>query len=107
MTSDTSAAAMEVAQSVFEAKRGGRFNRAVQEFVGVLRTVPDCAPVEISAGMIQVLQHLAERVIQQIEHRLATGEDRRSLQRDLAEAVYDIRRALEEIDLWQRHYAAR
>jgi hypothetical protein len=107
MTSDTPAAAMEIAQTVFEAKRGRKFDRAVREFVHVLRTVPDCPPVEISGGTIQVLRHLAERVIEQIEQHSTSGQDRKAVQQDLAQAAYDIRHALEEIDRWQRHYAGR
>ena len=107
MTPHTSATAMDIAQTVFEQKRGRQFNRAVREFVRVLHTVPDCARDELSGGAIQVLRHLAERVIEQIEHRLASNEDRPSLQQELAAAVHDIRGALEEIDHWQRHYAGR
>ena len=107
MIARTAATAMDTAQTVFDAKQGRQFNRAVREFVRVLRTVPDCARAEISDGAIQVLRHLAERVIEQIEHRLASGEDRPSLQQDLAAAVYDIRSTLEQVDHWQRHFAGR
>jgi hypothetical protein len=102
MSPHTPATAMDIAQTVFETKLGRQFHRAVREFVHILRTVPDCAPDEVSGGAIQVLRHLAERVIEQIEHRLASGEDRPPLQRELATAVHDIRSALGEIDHWQR-----
>ena len=104
MTSHTSATAMDIAQTVFDAKLGRQFHRAVREFVQELRTVPDCGPAEISGGAIQVLRHLAERVIEQIERRLESGEDRRSLQQELATAVYDVRSALEEIHHSQRQW---
>jgi hypothetical protein len=106
VTSDTPTTALDIAQTVFEAKPGRTFDRAVQEFVHVLRTVPDGAPVEISGGTIQVFQHLAERVIEQIEQRL-TGGHRRSVRENLAQAVSDIRHAVEEIGRWQRRCAAR
>jgi len=102
--SDIPATAMGIAETVFEVKRGRPFETAVTEFVRVLRTVPDGPPGETSTGTIQVLQHLAERVIRRIEERLARGEDRQPLQQRLAESVYDIRRALEELDRWQQHY---
>ena len=98
---------MDIAQTVFKTQIGRQFHHAVREFVHVLRTVPDCGPAEISGGGIQVLRHLAERVIEQIERRLESGEDRPSLQQELATAVYDIRSALEEVDRWQRHYTVR
>jgi hypothetical protein len=95
---------MDIAQSVFETKLGRQFHRAAREFVHVLRTVPACAPDELSGGSMQVLRHLAERVIEQIEHRLASGEDGPPLRQDLAAAARDIRCALKEIDRWRRDH---
>jgi hypothetical protein len=105
MTTHPATVAMNVAQTVFEAKRGRQFSRSVREFVDVLRTVPDFPAAAISAGSIQVLQYLGERVIEQIEQRLAEGADREGLQQELAAAVYDIRSALEEVDRWHRRFA--
>jgi hypothetical protein len=98
---------MDTAQTVFETKLGRQFHRAVREFVHVLRTVPDCVPEEVSDAAVEVLRQFAERLIEQIEHRLASGEDRPPLQQDLATGAHDIRSALEEIDHWrrQRHNA--
>jgi hypothetical protein len=106
-TTDLSAIALDAAQAVFEAKRGRTFDHAAQEFVRVLRTVPDYPPIEISADTIQALGDLSERVIEQIERHLSDDNDRESIQQDLARAVYDIRQALEEIDRWQRNYSGR
>ena len=105
MTTHPATVAMNVAQTVFAAKRSSQLNRAVREFVDVLRTIPDCAAGAVSAGSIQLLQHLGERVIEQVEQRLAEGADRERMQQELAAAVYDIRSALEEVDRWQRHFA--
>jgi hypothetical protein len=109
MTPHTPATTMDIAQTVFETKLGSQFHRAVREFVHGLRTVPDCAPAAISDGAIQALRQFSERLIEQIERRLASGEDRSPLRQDLATAVHDIRSALEEIDHWrrQRHDAGR
>ena len=65
MTPHPSATAMDIAQTVFETRLGRQFHRAAREFVEVLRTVPGGAPDEMSGGAIQVLRHLAERVIEQ------------------------------------------
>jgi len=93
---------MNVEQTTFETKLGRQFHGAVREFVHGLRTVPDCPPAEISDDAIQVLRELAGRVIEQIAHRRASGEDRPPLQRDLATAEHDIRSALDAIDQWRR-----
>ena len=53
---------------------------------------------------LQLLQPVAEQVIQQIEDHLATVSDRHAIQRSLAEAIYELRRTLEELDYWRRHY---
>jgi hypothetical protein len=107
MTSGRSTTALEAAQRVFDAKRGRAFDRAVHEFVHVIRTVLDGAPGEISGGAIQVLGHLAGRVIDRIEQQLAAGHDRTAVQQDLAQAMKDIRLALEEIDRRHRNRAGR
>lgn len=106
MTTHPLTVAMNTAEAVFEVKRGGPFRRAVGNFAHVLRTVPDYPVAEISRGSIQVLQYLSERVIEQVERRLAEGGDRLATQQNLAAAIYDIRSALEVIDRWQRHSAA-
>jgi hypothetical protein len=53
------------------------------------------------------MRHLAERVIHEIERRLAGDENRPSHQLTLAQSVYDIRQALEEMDRWQCHFTRR
>jgi hypothetical protein len=98
MMSDLPAIAVECAQLAFETRRGEPLARAVREFVPVLRSSP---------AALQVLRHLAERVIVQIEQQVAVGRDRATTQRDLVEFVDAIRGALEAIDHWQQHYAAR
>ena len=107
MTPDTSGAAMEAAQTVFDTTRGRKFDQAVRAFERILGAVPDSAPDEISAGALQVLRHLAERVIARIEERVESEVDGQPLQLELAEHVYEIRRVLEKIDYWQRHYTVR
>jgi len=77
------------------------------EFAHLLTTVPDYPPREFSTDSIGVLAQMAEDVITRIERRVSTGDDSGAVQLDLVEAVYDIRRALEEIDRWRRHYARR
>ncbi|MGH9420287.1 MAG: hypothetical protein ACRD3J_09955, partial [Thermoanaerobaculia bacterium] len=47
---------------------------------------------------------LAEDVIAQIERRVGLGGDSDAVQLDFVEAVYEIRRALEDIDRWRHHY---
>lgn len=92
------------AGEVAGAKFGGTFDHAVEHFITLLGTVPDCGPRQLAAADIDRLRDLAEGVIQLIELRLELHDDRRSIQRNLASGVYRIRRVLEQIDLWRRHY---
>jgi len=105
MARDISGTAMEAAQAVFDATRSRPFEHAVHVFIGVLRSVPDCAPTEVSAGTLQVVEHLAERVVEAIEARIESDADSKARQLDLSESVYSIRGALEKLDYWQRHYS--
>jgi hypothetical protein len=104
MTVDIVGRALEVHRKIQQATGGRTMDGAVREFVHTLTLIPDCAPSEISSDQIEVLRGLAESVIEQIEARLAQGS-RPQVEQDLAAGVYAIRRALEEIDRWQRHYA--
>ncbi len=105
MTSKRFATVVERGESVFDTASSRHLQRAITDFIGGLRTIPDGLPDEASAGQLAALQALAERVIERIEDHLATVSDRHDVQVSLAESVYAIRRSLEEVDHWHRHYA--
>jgi hypothetical protein len=98
--------ARTLVDDVAAAHRGRRFEDAVAAFTGLLETVPDYGPTELAASDITELTQLAEVVIRLIEARLDARHDGAGVQRDLAEAVYCIRRQLEQMDVWRRHYLA-
>jgi hypothetical protein len=77
---------------------------AVKEFVEVLASVPDYRPPELSVDGADVLKTLGEEVIARIELQLSAKDEPESGQRLLAEAVYDIRRELEELGRWRQHF---
>ena len=94
----------DLADRIQEAHRTGPLERLADEFAEVLQTFPDYPAMAFPSGFMDVVNAEAERVIGKIESwinkELADGEDAQRL----AEAVYRIRRALEEIDHWRRHY---
>jgi hypothetical protein len=106
-TINVSSTAAAIVDTISGAKSSRPFENGVKEFVRVLRTMSDGTPGDTSAATIQVMQSLAETVIQLIEARLAENVDPARVQRRLAQGVYDIRRTLEEADHWRRHYAGR
>jgi hypothetical protein len=95
----------ELAETIRHASRRSSFEGAVRDFRRLMRTVPDYAVGEISTSAIAALTETAERVIDCIETRLDTCDDPPATQLELARSVYSIRRALERIDRWRRHYA--
>jgi hypothetical protein len=104
MEPDTVAKAAAFAETVRTAAHSGAFKKAVDGFVQVLAAVPDYAPAMFSDQAVGALLELSEQVIEQIEQRINTQQDGASVQQDIVEAVYDIRRELENIDTWRRHY---
>jgi len=77
---------------------------AAAAFIDLLGTVPDEAADALSAGDAVTLQQLAEQVIDSIEARIA-GTSRAKDAQTLASDVYEIRRQLEEVNRWRRHYS--
>jgi hypothetical protein len=101
---DIGATALQRGDAVFGATTSRQLQRAVGDFVAALRTIPDGPPGETAEVTLQQLPLVAERVIQRIEDHLATVSDRETIQRRLAAAIYELRRTLEELDHWRRHY---
>ncbi len=104
MSAELLASATEAAFAIDVSSRGGAFNTAVQRFVTILKSVPDHAPSEISKDDAGAIVLMAESVIGRIEARLSAGGDAQDLQVDIAEGVYDIRAALEQIYIWRKHF---
>lgn len=106
MEPDVVTQAVELSGAIRETSRRRAFEKAVREFVQLLATVPDHAAGEISSEQIEVLGTLAESIIDRIEERISVDDDPASVQLELAGAVYEIRRRLENIDQWRRHFLA-
>jgi len=96
-------AARTLADHINASDTGSSFDRAVDDFAGVLETVSHSGLIGFTAADRDALATLAERVIDRIEDRLETHRDRGSIRQDLAGAIYRIRRELEAIDLWVRY----
>ena len=104
MEPDVMAKAVEFAETIRTTRHGHAFEKAVEGFVRLLATVPDFPPAAFSDDAVGSLQSLSEQVIARIEQRVDTQQDSASVQQDIVESVYDIRRALEDIDRWRRHF---
>ena len=96
--------AISAAAEGLSSASGRSFLKLLRDFVGALAHVPDFPAAEFTPIEIEQLSATAEGVIEAIERRIEHGKDRVTTQRELAESVYEIRRELEEIALWRRHY---
>ena len=104
MSSSLVADAVEKAGRVHDAGHHRQFRHAVSEFVRVLGTVPDEGANTVSNDEVRVLRTLGDNVIDSIEARvpdIASAADAQAL----VSSVYEIRRLLEEVHQWRRHYA--
>jgi hypothetical protein len=105
MTTDAIVNAMSVVTQVRDAVGRRPFEHAVGEFTQWLGRVPDAGPCELSARDIGLLQTLGEEVIERIETRVSRAAVCGPREQMLISRLYEIRRLLEEIHQWRRHYA--
>jgi hypothetical protein len=98
-------AATALEQRVAETASGRGFDKAIDDFVRLLGTVPDSDPRVMGGDDLAALRAIAETVIDHIERRIDARTDRRTRQVALAKAVYRIQQELENIDQWHRHRA--
>ncbi len=104
MHNDLLATITEAALAIDTSTRGGAFDKSVQRYVTLIGTVPDYGPTALSADDATAVTMMAEDVIRLIEARLSVGSDGEDIQKDLAESIYAIRAALEQIYIWRKHY---
>ena len=104
MNPDVVAGAIDAAARVRDAGHLRAFKHAVNDFVGLLATVPDESAGSATTGGVRALQSLAEDVIDRIEERVVDIPHASDAQ-ELVSSVYEIRRLLEEVSRWQQHYA--
>ena len=93
-------------QHVAATASGRGFHAAIGDFTQLLATVPDSPPGATGDDDVAAVRAIAASVIEHIERRLEARTDRRPRQVALAQAVYQIQQALENIDRWHRHGSA-
>ena len=103
---DQLAEAIAIVNGLPDTRRGGAFVAGVERFVAFLGTIPDNKFSDVTESVVVTLRREADRLVDCIENRLELSGDRSSVQQKLASSVYDIRRNMEQIELWLRHYRA-
>ena len=77
----------------------------LRSFLGHLQAVADGSPSDATAETVAEVRREADRMIECLEQRLASGHDRATVQREMAAAVYEIRVRVEQVEVWYRHYS--
>ena len=102
--SDLLAQLVERNAAIASATRGKAFEASVQQFTDAVATIPDYHHAGMSQEQFDAINGLAEQVIESIERRLYDGDDRESLRQEMAQSVYAIRKAQENVFQWRRHF---
>jgi hypothetical protein len=101
---DLLAEASAAAHSLFPDASSRAFLKGVRDFVTALSRVPDYPAGTFSPIEIAQLSSMCERVISTIELRIDSGTDTSGVKQQLAEAIDDARRELDEVSRWRRHF---
>jgi hypothetical protein len=91
-------------EAVTNTEPGRSFRKRIRDFVDELARVPDHTATEFSPLEIEQLSSKAEHVIAAIERQIEDAGADGGARQDLNEAIDDVRRQLEEINRWRRHY---
>ena len=94
---------LNVGHAAIYNRHGRPFIRSIRAFVAALKRAQDGGPSDYQHEQLVAIRDLGERVIAAIEDWLEGADDRPQIQRELAEAVYSIRRAIEDINRRERH----
>ncbi len=105
MTSKLDADVAAAAAAVLAERGARRLGRDVRAFIDLIGTVPDHAPGEVSRESLNAIRALAEQVINRIEDQLNQTGGRPRLAQELASAIYEIRKTLERLHYWEKHYS--
>jgi hypothetical protein len=82
----------------------GVFTSKLAQIVTAIGAVQDSAPGEVSSDDIERLRELVDETIEAIEQRLEARLDDQDVQQHLAGTVYELRRRMESVETWFRHF---
>ena len=98
------AKAIAIVNGLPNTRHGGAFVADVERFVAYLGAMPDNQVSDITESVVASVRREADRIVDCIEKRLEHGGDRSSVQQRLVSSIYDVRRHMEQVELWFRHY---
>jgi hypothetical protein len=79
------------------------FTHKLAHVVSAIGAIADLPPQAVTAEEMVRLRELADETVEAIERRIDTTDDIHTQQR-LAGTVYEIRRRMEAVETWFRHF---
>ena len=79
------------------------FTHKLALVVTAIGAIPDNPPAGFSEQTLVRLRELAEETVEAIEQRIDSGGDDIDVQQKLAGTVYEVRKRMEDVEIWFRH----
>ena len=98
------AEAVAIVKRLPDTSRGGAFVADVERFIAYLGAMPDHKASDVTESVVAAVRREADRIVDCIETRLQDGGDRASVKQKLASSIYDVRRNMEQVDMWLRRH---
>ena len=98
------AEAIGIVSGLSNTRRGRAFVSDVERFVAFLGALPDSQVSELSGSLVASVRREADRIVDCIERRIDSGMDKPAVRQKLASSIYAVRRNMEQLELWHRHY---
>jgi hypothetical protein len=86
-----------------EQHRSG-FTHKLAHVVGAIGAIPNSSPQGFTSDAMVRLRELAEETIEAVEQRIDSGGDGEQVQQRLAGTVYEVRKRMEAVEVWFRHF---
>jgi hypothetical protein len=94
---------LDTAVQEFRAEKDrSAFTHKLGHIVGVLGSIPTWPPGTLTPAGLERLRTLADEVVDAIERRIDSAEDREDVQQRLAGTVYEVRKRMEAVEIWFR-----
>jgi hypothetical protein len=82
------------------------FTRRLAHIVTAFGAIPDLPPNAAAATVLARLRELADETIDAIERRIDSGADGLAVQQQLVGTIYEMRKRMEAVEVWFRHFAS-
>ena len=104
MTPSTLGEIQTAVQELRREQHQSAFTQKLAHVVSAIGGIPDSPPEGFTADTMVRLRELADETVEAIEQRIDSGGDGDKVQQRLAGTVYEVRKRMEAVEVWFRHY---